>query len=398
MLAAPTTSSELVVFDAFQSLDRETLLKEVIGLANAQVDGPRHILFGVNPGGVDGKKIVGITDSVVTELKRAHRSVSSLVEPSLELAFIFDRIDGKLVGALEIDGCDYGPYFLAQDLCADMHRGACWQRDGRDLVTIDRNELLNGHAPVHKDEPPVVVPKEVSLSLGFNDDPDCEYMEVDVPDSSNPPFAAEESAAGDTKKSATFMQSLKETVSTMSTQVLKKTKSNDPSTGEPDDAGKEIAEAAKKHYFYEECAVKVDLCVRNDGDVDIKDLAIEFGAPRVSGFDVADRIYTSPFDKRSANAAAKVSYPEVEHQKDAIFVRSTVASLPANESKQLFGTSLRLAIGPKALGKKLAFQYVLRNSDGRRLADGRLKIRFGKKRIKVGTSAHQSGSEQLANA
>ena len=38
MLAAPTTSSELLVYDPFQSLDRESLVREVIGLANAGVE------------------------------------------------------------------------------------------------------------------------------------------------------------------------------------------------------------------------------------------------------------------------------------------------------------------------------------------------------------------------
>ena len=131
MLASPTTSSELLVFDPFQSFDRESLVREVIGLANASVEGPRNILFGVNPGGVNGAKVVGIPDEAIGDLKRAHRLISGLVEPLLDLAFIFDRIDGKLVGALEIDGCEFGPYFLAQDLSDELRRGACWQSDGR---------------------------------------------------------------------------------------------------------------------------------------------------------------------------------------------------------------------------------------------------------------------------
>ena len=104
MLTSPTTSSELLVYDPFRAFDRESLVQEVIGLANAEVEGPRNILFGVNPGGVNGAKIVGIPDSAIGDLKRAHRLISAMVEPLLDLAFIFDRVDGKLVGALEIDG------------------------------------------------------------------------------------------------------------------------------------------------------------------------------------------------------------------------------------------------------------------------------------------------------
>ncbi len=377
MLASPTTSSELLVYDPFRSFDRESLVQEVIGLANASVEGPRNILFGVNPGGVNGAKIVGIPDSAISDLKRAHRLISGLVEPLLDLAFIFDRIDGKLVGALEIDGCEFGPYFLAQDLSDELRRGACWKRDGRTLVAIDRRELLNGPAQAGEEVEPVELPDNVEMSVGFNDDPDCEFIEVAAPDSSNPPFA-DEDAGGETSMTRTIAQTLKDTMR-LTTQMLNMAKADEPAEEAPsneDDAGKQIAEAARKHYFYEECAAKVDLCIRNDSDTRIEDLAVEIGMPRLPGLDVADRIYTSPFDKRSANAASNSSYPDVEQRGDAVFVRTTIKALAANDTQPLLGTSLRFAVGAKALGKKLALRYVLRAADGRRLNEGRVKLRF----------------------
>lgn len=399
MLVAPTTSSGFVVFDAFQSVDREILVREVIGVANAQVDGPRHILFGVNPGAVEGKKIVGISETDLAELKRAHRFISSLVEPTLDLAFIFDRIDGKLVGALEIDGCDFGPYFVAQDLGDDLYRGACWQRDGRDLVEATRHDLQRGGREVTLEQSADAPPGDIVLSVGFGNDSDCKIIDVAIPDSSNPPFAADEGHSGDTTKSTNLAQSLKETVSTMTTQMLniaRSKKAGSADSSDPDATGEHIAEAARNHYFYEECAAKVDLCIRNDSDVDIEDLVVEVGAPRMPGFDVSDRIYTSPFDKRAASAASKIKYPAVEHRSDAIFVKGTIASLKGKTTQPLFETSLRLAVGPKAARRKLALQYVLRDSDGRRIGDGRLKIRFCKQSATA--EAGEQGREQVATA
>lgn len=376
MLASPTTSSELLVFDPFQSFDRESLVREVIGLANAGVEGPRNILFGVNPGGVNGAKIVGIPDDAVGDLKRAHRLISNLVEPLLDLAFIFDRIDGKLVGALEIDGCEFGPYFLAQDLSDELRRGACWQRDGRELVEIDRRQLLNGHGQASIEAEPEALPENVEVSVGFNDDPDCEFIEVNVPDASNPPFADEDTSS-ETSMTRTITRTLKDTMR-LTTQMLnlaKSDKSSDEGAVDVDDAGK-IAEAARKHYFFEECGAKVDLCIRNDCDTTLKDLAVEIGMPRMPGIDVADQIYLNPFDKRSAGAGSHSSYPDVEHRDNAIFARTTIGSIAANETQSLFGTSLRFAVKDKALGKKLGLRYILRASDGRRLCEGRVKLRF----------------------
>ena len=104
LLESPKTSSKLVVFDPFRDLEQEEMVKEVIGLANADVDGPRNILFGINAGAAVGSGIVGIADSDMADLKKAHRLLSKLIEPVLHLAFIYDRINGKPVGTLEIDG------------------------------------------------------------------------------------------------------------------------------------------------------------------------------------------------------------------------------------------------------------------------------------------------------
>ena len=120
----------------------------------------------------------------------------------------------------------------------------------------------------------------------------------------------------------------------------------------------------------------VDLCIRNDSDAALKDLAIEIGMPALPGLDVADRIYTNPFDRRAANDSSHSSYPEVERRGGAIFVRTTIGAIAANETQSLLGTSLRFAVKDKALGRKLALSYKLRSADGQKLCDGRVKLRF----------------------
>ena len=92
LIQQPITSSKLLVCDPFRMTGKEELVKEVIGLANARVDGPRYILFGVNPGAMEGSKLVGIDENVMADLRKAHRHISELIEPIVSLAFIYDRI------------------------------------------------------------------------------------------------------------------------------------------------------------------------------------------------------------------------------------------------------------------------------------------------------------------
>ena len=177
-------------------------------------------------------------------------------------------------------------------------------------------------------------------------------------------------------------KALQETVNTMTTQMLKLKKSkgsSDDDSSDAEDFEKQIAAQARKHYFYEERAAKVDVCIRNDGDMDIENLGVELGCPSLKGFDIADRIHSSPFDKRSDAELKKLGYPEVKNRHGAIIVQTTVDSLAAGETSALFRTPLRLAVGPDALGRKIAMQYVLRDTNGKSIGEGRLKLRLGQK-------------------
>ncbi len=383
LLESPQTSSSLVVYDPFKQLDREELVREVIGLANADVEGPRNILFGVNAGALDGNGIVGIPEDAVADLKKAHRLLSALVEPTLQLAFIYDMINGKLVGALEIDGCDFGPYFVGHDVNGSMALGQCWVRDGWKLHEVDRAELLQGEAQAPAEEPVKPIEKP-NLSVGFEDDPECKLLEVPVPDTSNPPFA---DAGEEGAKTSRLKQAIKDTVGTVTTQMLRLRSAGqdyaDVESGQPDpaaaceDADKVLADA-KNHYYYEEKALHLDLCVSNNGAESISDINIELGFPRLPDFDVADRLYTSPFDKRSEAEIRNLGYPTVDRQSKAIYVRGSLSSLSPDKPQSLFRCALRLAVGPGMQRRKLAILYTLTGPGEQKLGEGRLKIKFGK--------------------
>ena len=386
LLQHPKTSSKLLVCDPFREQDQEELVREVIGLANADVDGPRYILFGVNAGGMEGSGIVGIDESAMAELKKAHRLVSALIEPILHLAFIYDRINSKLVGALEIDGCDEGPYAVGKDFSENLSRGQSWIREGRELRAVDPTDL----APVSKPKAtkkPAKAAKPPPIEVGFNDQPDCKLLEMPVPDTSDPPFSQEKSKA---KKRLDLRKVIKDTVGTVTTRILSlgRAGKRDPAADSDErdadtqtDATKStetLFGAAENHYFYEEKALKLNLAVCNEGEERIEDVAIELGFPRLPDFDVADRLYTSPFDKRSEYELKNLGYPEVERRDDAIFVRSSLRFLTPGNPEPAFKCALRLAVGPGMRGKKLAILYTLRGQDEQRLGKGRLKIKFSK--------------------
>ncbi len=389
LLESPKTSSKLLVYDPFRELDQEELVREVIGLANADVDGPRNILFGINAGAIEGGGIVGIAESAMADLKKAHRLLSALIEPVLHLAFIYDRINGKLVGTLEIDGCDDGPYVVGQDFSEKLSRGQSWIREGFELRAIDRTELAQISTPKLAKQPAKAT-EQPSITVGFNDDLDCKLLEMPVPDTSNPPFAQDKWKV---EQPLDLKKAIKDTIGTVTSRILHlgRAPKHDPVV-ESDEYGTDtqtdlfretgiLFDNAENHYYFEEKALKLNLTVCNKGTEGIEAVSIEIGFPRLPDFDVADQLYISPFDKRSSYEVNNLGYPEVERRDGAILVRSSLGALAPDRPEPAFRCALRLAVGPRMTGRKVAIQYKLRGQSKQSLGKGRLKIKFVKESV-----------------
>ena len=72
-----------------------------------------------------------------------------------------------------------------------------------------------------------------------------------------------------------------------------------------------------------------------------------------------------------------MGYPDVERRRDAIFVRNQIGAVAPGDAQEALRCPLRLAVGPRMQGRKLAVLYKLRGPQEQVLGKGRLKIRFG---------------------
>ena len=376
LIQQPITSSKLVVCDPFRMPEPAELVKEVIGLANADVDGPRYILFGINPGGMEGKKVVGIKDDVAADLKKAHRLISAQIEPVVALAFIFDRINGKLAGALEIDGGEDGPFVPGEEVSAELTNGQTWVRHGRDLHVVDVSEL--GSAEASDQEAPAELLEIPDIDVGFGEDPDCDVIELSIPDTSDPPFLGEKHDSG---SQTSLTETLKNAVNTMTTRIVGiargLSKDNDPnSSTDVVKAAQDLITDTENHYYYEEKALQLNFSVFNTGSHPVDDLQIEFGFPKLDDFDIADRVHMSPFDKSAHPATRNKGYPNVESARGGIIVRNRIGVLEPAVPTPALRCPIRLAVGPGMQKRKIAVLYTLRRGD-EVISEGRLKIKFG---------------------
>lgn len=379
LLQQPSISPNLLFRDPFMEQNPEKLVQEVIGLANVEADGARYIIFGVNVGAMEGSGIVGIAENAMVDLKKAHRLISALIKPVLQLAFIFDKIDGKLVGALEIDGCNAAPYVVRRDFSKNLAGGQSWIREDRQLRGADPVDLEQIRARV-------ACKQNWAVKIGFNDQPDCEFLELKIPDTSKPPSTQ---AKQQVKQAIDWKEKVADKFGTVNTQIHRLLHVHEHGIEADFDSrdistltdlhgsiGYEHAEA-DAYYFFEEKALKLNLTICNKDEEGLEDVIIKLAFPRTQDFDVADRLYTGPDDKRTRTEIEIAGYPEVQQLKHGTVACASLGYLAPNSPQQVFSCALRLAVGPMMRGKKVAIKYTLRAKNKQGPGRGRLKIKFG---------------------
>ena len=380
LIQQTSSAANLVFRDPFARAEPEQLVKEVIGLANADVEGPRYIVFGVNLGVMEGSGIVGVSDAALADLKKAHRTISQLVQPILELAFIFDKIEGKLVGALEIGGCHEAPYSVRKTVADRLSIGHAWIMENRRLRTASSEDLEALKRRTARAQ-------TWDVAVGFNDDVGSQVLELHVPDRSDLPSMREKEQV---KKTIDWKTAAKDALGTVNTSIMRllhvrdngpdadfDTRGLDTLIASYKNIGPECDDA-DKYYLFETKALKVNLTIQNNTGQPIKDAEIEFAVPRVEDFDISDRLYPDPDAVGAGCKPGSAGYPEVSCTKEAYIVRAALGDLAADQPLRAFEAALRLVVGPKMTGQKIALCYTLRASNKSGLGRGRLKLVFRK--------------------
>jgi hypothetical protein len=392
LLQRPRVAPNLLFRNPFMEEGPEQLVKEIIGLANADVDGPRYIVFGINFASMQGSGIVGLSESAMANLKKAHRAVSTLIEPVVGLAFIYDKIEGRLVSALEIDGCDDARYIVRQE-AKSLKAGQSWIIENRNLRAIGADDL-------ERIRTRTAGRRNWQVAVGFEGAPDGDLLKLDVPDRSNPPSVRELRAA---RQTFDWKRAAKDALGTVNTRVLRlmHTREHGPDATF-DDRGLETLidivdgsptewTEADHHYFLEQTAVKLNLTARNTGQVRLDDVTLELVFPRVEDFSLAERLYADPRDKQAQLRAQAAGYPEVHCGEDAFRVHAALGNIEPDRTVQAFRCPLRLLVGPKMCGQKAAIGYLVRARNRGGSCQGRLKLEFAKSPALADSAEDQSG-------
>jgi hypothetical protein len=356
---------------------QEDLVREVIALANLTHTDTRHIVFGIErQSGFDN--VLGLSDDDLQALKIQTRLLAKIIEPEIQLLPIFAQVRGKSIGVLEITACDNPPYVVKDDMSERMRRGECWVLGDSGIrpavrQDLDRMYAQKGGAGANR------------VSVGLGDDLSCQVMEILIPDRSQLPSRV---AGKKLRQAIQAKRSTRKMLGTDDTGIARLIHARihgpdipyNPSGTQTLIQGYHQAQdehrESDRYYLYEVCAVKLNLIVKNNGSLPLKNAIFELSMPRLNEFDVADCLLSPEGQQRSKQELALLDYPEVKKYSDAIRVRAELGDLSPDKEQAVFECPLRIAVGPEMHAKKIAIRYSLMAEGLQQPVQGRLKLKF----------------------
>jgi hypothetical protein len=360
------------------------LLQEVLGLANADARGVRHIVFGVSRNAEGVLEYSGLTDIALAELQTYAATAGRFIEPDLRIEPMLESVGGKLIAALEISRCNNPPYILKTDASQEMRRGDCWVREGGLFRPAQRADLDRMYRFTAEHAPQPASNKIVQI--GFGTEPGKHSLSLAMPDVTRPPS----SIAASRMRSQIDAREAAAAVNVADTSVVRlmhtRMFGNDSPYQEHGintlvegfNAVLDNNSEADNHYFFETQAVKLNLSLVNTGHEALHDVSVLLILPWAEQFKTAERLYGPPGSPITAKESELLGYPQVKPYKSSVQVKQKIDYLEPDQVVTLFEKDLRIGVKPALAGRKVALRYSVHAASFDKPEEGRLKLVFGK--------------------
>jgi hypothetical protein len=349
-------------------------LRDTLAMANADINGPRHIIVGVRAG-ADGSKVVeavGDDDFGPTpgyaQLARKH------IEPAIEISYEPSLLDGKQIGVFQINDCRDRPYMMRIDYSETLRRGDAYIRINDTAIKMGRAEL------------------QAQFERRFHDSVSADNIEVGF---------AGNSVQKDLRLVCHDIAELPSTVATRNLEEMMKAQAarkppgstsmvarlvhtrlygtDDPYVSrspeelmlEMDQIGFKYAEQDRQFLFGSH-AQTIQVMIQNHGSEPIINARLLLVLPKDSEFLVANRP-PSPAKASSGDA----TYPTIKSQDNVTRITQKLNDIPAGGAIRVFAEPLRIFAGNALRGRKFGLSYALQGQNLRAPLKGRLRLLFG---------------------
>ena len=367
----------------YLDFEYEQLLRDVMGMANADVSGERHIVLGIEQKPGKPRVLVGMKKKDFLDPSVFCKLVSENIEPPLKVSYVAHEVDGRIFGMLIVPDAGHKPYMMKRDFSKSLRRGDAWIRRGSKLVRLDREGLESIYADRFQKEP-----MDGHLEVSFSGTADGKMLELPVLPAADPPS---KQAAKQIRACIKAKERADEILGHEDSKIQRLMHVNIFGTETPFESRdlttlkrdlKTITityRKADKFYFLEENAHKVNLSVMNLGEEYLEDVSVVLEIPVLQGVAVARKIYLSPEARQDPSATAacgnQENSPTVERLEDRIRITDNIGAIPPRIPTELLKAPLRIAVSTPAIAQVVPVYYAVLGRNLRQPVTGRLEFK-----------------------
>ncbi len=379
-IAAAASPSTAIQFreSAYGTAGIREFLRDVIAMANANLEGPRHIVVGMHAA-KNGKRQVSEIPAADFEGKPSYQGVvNEFIEPQVRIRYEPVTIDGQRVGIYEIGDCQDRPYMMRVDLCETLRRGDAYARVNDAAIKLGRRQLQAMFEQKFRDSI-----SAADVEIGFPGE--IIHKQAYLPSVSLEGLPSLV-AARKIEQMIDIRRGMRSAGST--TMVARLTHARLFGTDRPyehrstETLSEEMLQVAADYrdqderYLFDEHATRLQLIVSNQGGEAISDASLTIMMPNHPAFHVAKRLpkvlRNSGFVDRPPEDQAR--YPVVSMSEDAVKVTAKIGDIACQEHVEVFDAPLRVCVGEELAGRKIGVQYTLRAQNLRASARGKLRL------------------------
>jgi len=123
----------------------EDLIKDIMSMANADIEGDRYIVIGVIYKNSNDRELKGINKDEFIDSAAYQELIRENIEPQIIFDYFKHEVDGIYFGIFKITQCDDQPYMMKKDF-RNLRKGECLIRKGDSqsrLIRADFDRIID---------------------------------------------------------------------------------------------------------------------------------------------------------------------------------------------------------------------------------------------------------------
>ena len=292
----------------------EDLIKDIMSMANADIEGDRYIIIGVDYKDSNDREIIEINKDEFVNSATYQQLIRDNIEPQIIFDYFSHEIDNKCLGIFKIIQCNDQPYMMKKAY-GNLRKGDCFIRKGDAQFSIIREDFdriiakkingkrFNGKVEIYFSN--YTKNQEIALPTAIDIELPSEMEANKIRNIIEEKKELAKNNLNPESTSKVYSPLFSVPIRQMSIEELEKKLLDVGKTYEREDL----------YEFFELRSHKLNIMIINEGDEYIEDASLQIDIDKIDGLVILDKIYFKPnysMDKYFLNDNFDFRYPKVE--------------------------------------------------------------------------------------